>query len=62
VLVTALGVGANAAAFSVADFVLVRPLPFPNPDALVLLRITHVWDQSTVPVPRAETVMRIDRR
>lgn len=37
VLVTALGVGANVATFSVADFVLVRPLPFPNPDALVRL-------------------------
>jgi len=37
VLVTALGVGANAATFSVADFVLVRPLPFPNADALVRL-------------------------
>ena len=37
VLVTALGVGANAATFSVADFVLLRPLPFPDADSLVRL-------------------------
>jgi predicted permease len=37
ILVTALGVGANTAAFSVADFVLFRPLPFPDSDALMRL-------------------------
>jgi putative ABC transport system permease protein len=37
ILVIALGVGANTAAFSVADFVLVRPLPFPRADDLVRL-------------------------
>ena len=36
VLITALAVGANTAAFSVADFVLVRPLStFPQPESLV---------------------------
>jgi predicted permease len=35
ILVTAMGVGANTAAVSVADFVLLRPLPFPHADKLV---------------------------
>lgn len=37
VLVTALGVGANAASFSVTDFVLLRPLPYDDAGRLVRL-------------------------
>jgi predicted permease len=37
VLVVALGVGANTAAFTVTDFVLLRPLPFHQPERLVKL-------------------------
>ena len=37
ILVVALGIGANTAAFSVADFVLLRPLPFPDANSLVRL-------------------------
>ncbi|MEX2281087.1 MAG: ABC transporter permease [Gemmatimonadota bacterium] len=48
ILVVALGVGANTAAFSLADFVLLRPLPFPESDRLVSL-----W-QSTPGYPQME--------
>jgi predicted permease len=41
ILVVALGVGANTAAFSVADFVLFRPLPFPQPE-----RLTMLWERT----------------
>jgi len=41
VAVIALGIGATTAAFSVTDFVLIRPLPFPRPERLV-----KVWESS----------------
>jgi len=50
VLVAGLGIGATTAAFSIADHVLLRPLPFPDADRLV-----NLWqDQSYRGYPRLE--------
>ena len=62
IFVIALGVGANTAAFSLADFVLLRPLAFPEPDRLVRLwQSTPGYDRMEFSPPNYRDVKAMTR-
>jgi putative ABC transport system permease protein len=51
VLTLALGIGANATIFSALDALLIEPLPFPDPDALVTVAQTDARTGTTAVAP-----------
>ena len=66
VLTMALGIGANAAIFSVLDAVLLRPLPYSNPEGLIKVwsRFTGIGlpnDQNWVSAPEFRDLQQLNK-
>src|SRR5260370_2148287 len=51
ILILGLGIGTNTAIFSAIDAVILKPLPYPNPDSLVQIFLTYQGKENSIDYP-----------